>query len=190
MTLIQRGSEPFPDRVLASLTVMPEDDAEPRTPYLMDIPIQPSLPVGIVGDTSASPRVAIYTPPVGSPAITNDLIEEVVPWQGTLRVAFSRSRVSFRDREGVEAHPEYSKVWSILEAAWPSLLRCFGGAVDIVLEVIAYPEEGAYDELVAWIRSNDSVQKALDKLERFEDEWFLDHLDEIGNRFNFNIEIV
>jgi hypothetical protein len=99
------------------------------------------------------------------------------------------ARVSYRDPNKVVAylkrHPE---VVSFMSRAWPALIRTFGTPVDVALEVISYPEAHAHDELVGWIQSTDDVYEGLDKLERFESEWFLDHLPEIGNKFNFNIE--
>ncbi len=97
--------------------------------------------------------------------------------------------ISYWNPEAVQAflalHP---KINDFIKAAWPSLVKCFGEPVDIVLEVMRYPEAGAYDELVGWIQSTAEVETGLEKLAQFEDEWFLDHLAEIGNIFNFNIE--
>lgn len=82
----------------------------------------------------------------------------------------------------------YPHLMEFLLEAYPYLERHFGPEPDIVLELVAYPEETAYDELVAWIQSEDQVREGLEKLEEFEEEWFLDRLAEIGNEFNFNIE--
>ena len=98
-------------------------------------------------------------------------------------------KISYRNPDEVKAylacHPELE---SFLASAWPALIRCFGEPVDIILEVMTYPDEEIYQELVGWIQSTDDVQEGLEKLERFEDEWFLDHLSEVDNKFNFNIE--
>ena len=61
-------------------------------------------------------------------------------------------------------------------------------SIEIVLEVLTYPDETVHEELVGWIQSTDDVSEGLAKLGRFEDEWFLDHMAEIGHKFNFNIE--
>ena len=98
-------------------------------------------------------------------------------------------KVTYRNPEAVRAylasHPE---IEDFLEATLPALFRCFGDPVNIVLEVMTYPEEGAYDELVSWIQSTDDVSEGLEKLERFEDEWLSEQLSRVGNKFNFNIE--
>ncbi len=98
-------------------------------------------------------------------------------------------RISYRNPKAVNAfladHPE---IEDFLEVAWPVLVRCFKGPVDVVLEVMTYSEETIYQELVGWIQSTDDVYEGLEKLERFEEEWFLDHMAKVGNKFNFNIE--
>jgi len=82
----------------------------------------------------------------------------------------------------------HSHLIDVLFEAHPFLQKYFGPNPRVELEVISYPDEAAYDELVGWIQSTDDVSEGLDKLERFEEDWFLDRLDQIGNRFNFNIE--
>jgi hypothetical protein len=122
-------------------------------------------------------------------ATASELLVFSSPGEEALRGRLPLDRISNRNPEMVSAyltrHPE---VWRLLEAAWPALVRCFGGPVDIVLEVITYPEEKAHEELVAWVQSTDDVYEGLDKLERFDDEWFLDHLELAGDGVNFNIE--
>jgi hypothetical protein len=98
------------------------------------------------------------------------------------------SRIFYRNPEAVitylACHPE---IEDFLNAAWPFLEESFGTPVDIVLEVMSYPEED-YDELVGWIQSTDSVYEGLEKFEQFEDEWLLDNLDKVIDKFSFNIE--
>ncbi len=98
-------------------------------------------------------------------------------------------KLSYRNREAVETylarHPE---IKSFIEAAYPALVKSFGSPVDIVLEVITHPDETAHQELVGWIQSTDSVVGGLEQFDRFEDEWFLDHMHLVDDKFNFNIE--
>jgi len=47
--------------------------------------------------------------------------------------------------------------------------------------------EGA-KELFAYIRTSLPVDEALSRLDKFDEEWFLDQLDRAGGRFNFNLE--
>lgn len=98
-------------------------------------------------------------------------------------------KISYRNQEAVEAylahHPE---IEGFIEAAYPALAKSLGGSVDIVLEVVIDPDETAYQQLVAWVQSTDSVAEGLKKLDCFEDEWFLDHMHLVDDTFNFNIE--
>ena len=80
------------------------------------------------------------------------------------------------------------KVSGFISLAQSALVKNFGYPVDIILEVMADPDHDDFEELVAWIQSSDSINEGLEKLERFDDEWFLDHLDLVGNKFSFNIE--
>ena len=102
---------------------------------------------------------------------------------------FIHPRVSYRNSEAVRAYlASCPEIENFLQVALPALSRCFGGPVNIVLEVMTYSEKGAYDELVGWIQSTDDVSEGLEKIDRFGDEWFLEQLSRVGNRFNFNIE--
>jgi hypothetical protein len=99
------------------------------------------------------------------------------------------SNVSYRNSEAVRAYlATYPEIEDFLKETLPVLFRCFGGPVNVVLEVVTYPENGAYDELVGWIQSTDDVSEGLEKLDRFGDEWFPEQLSRVGNRFSFNIE--
>ena len=98
-------------------------------------------------------------------------------------------KIHYRNDKAVDVYlTRHPGIMDFIKAAWPALTRCFGKPVDIVLEVMTYPEEAPYEELVGWIQSTDDVYVGLEKFERFEDEWFLDHLEQVGDRFNFNIE--
>lgn len=98
--------------------------------------------------------------------------------------------VSYRNPDAVESYlARYPEVEDFIAAAWPALVECFDDSIEIVLEVLSYSaDETTQEELVGWIQSTDDVDDGLTKLERFEDEWYLDHMDEIGHKFNFNIE--
>ncbi len=102
---------------------------------------------------------------------------------------FSSLNISYKNPEAISSYlSRYPEIEDFIETAWPALIECFDGPIDIVLEVITYPDESAHEELVGWIQSTDDVNEGLEKLERFEDEWFLDHMAEVDNKFNFNIE--
>lgn len=65
----------------------------------------------------------------------------------------------------------YSSVKSLMRDMEPSLARIFGVDVAVSLQVVSYPEEGTEDELIASIRSSDTVELGLKKLEELDEEW-------------------
>jgi len=60
----------------------------------------------------------------------------------------------------------------------------------VVLEVVSDPEVEDMDELFAYILTSFPVDEALARLAKLDEEWFLDQLDQVGGRFNFNLEFV
>jgi hypothetical protein len=126
-------------------------------------------------------------------SITIHLLEEYADWlkvfQNLCPDRQPEPKISYRNPMAVEAyltrHPE---VKDFIEVAWPNLVRFFGQAIDVVLEVLTYPEEAAHEELVGWVQWAGDVHEGLERLERFDDEWFLDHMAEVETKFNFNIE--
>lgn len=140
-------------------------------------------------DTSSHSQVFVHETPDSSLTTAAQLGSHLLLGEEITEDELLFRRISYRNPEMVEAYlTRYPEISDFLEAAWPVLLRCFGGPVDIVLEVITHPDEAAYRDLVGWIQSTEDVRTALEKLERFEDEWFLDHITLIGDKFNFNIE--
>lgn len=117
-----------------------------------------------------------------------NVVNETVPTFIETNLAFPG--VSYRNPVAVEDYlARYPEIEGFIEAAWPALVECFDDAIEIVLEVLTYPaDETIQEELVGWIQSTDEVDEGLAKLDRFEDEWYLDHMSEVGNKFNFNIE--
>ena len=92
---------------------------------------------------------------------------------------YDREDVKNKVASFLREHPE---IKPFLQAARPTLDKCFEKPVDIVLEVMSNTQ------LVGWIQNMDDVNEGLAKLDRFDKEWFLDHMAEVGNKFNFNIE--
>ncbi|NIT62023.1 MAG: hypothetical protein GWN00_39265 [Aliifodinibius sp.] len=116
-------------------------------------------------------------------------MRKIVPYATSDEQKATSLRISYRNSEMVEAFlAAYPKIPSFIKAAAPVLTKYFGQPLEMVLEVMSYPEEGAEEDLIGWIQSHDDVEEGLNKLERFEDEWFLDHMAEVDYRFNFNLE--
>lgn len=121
------------------------------------------------------------TPPLSdtTPVETPPTFDDIQSW------------VSYRNPEAVEDFlTKHQEVKNALYEAAPLLQKIFGASVRVVLEVLSYPEEGSYDELVGWIQSTDDVITGLEKLEQFEDVWLPEHLDLSINTFNFNLETI
>jgi len=98
---------------------------------------------------------------------------------------------SFRDalaiRGFLRAHPQLTEV--LLEAH-AHLQECFGPDPQVALEVVSDPEAEGPDELFAYILTSLPADEALVRLDRLDEEWFLDQLDRVGTFFNFNLEFV
>jgi len=98
---------------------------------------------------------------------------------------------SFRDmppvRRFLRAHPQLTEV--LLEAH-AHLQKCFGPDPQVALEVVSDPEAEGPDELFAYILTSLPADEALARLDRLDEEWFLDQLDRVGTFFNFNLEFV
>ena len=58
----------------------------------------------------------------------------------------------------------------------------------VFLEVVSDPEAEGLEELFAYILTSLPVDEALARLDKLDQEWFLDQLDRIGGQFNFNLE--
>lgn len=87
----------------------------------------------------------------------------------------------------VEAHPELNTL--LLEAA-SALDRYFGPGQRATLEIILDPETENAPELVAHVKTSLSVPEALDRLDQFDQEWFLDRVRSVKGLFNVNLVFV
>lgn len=98
---------------------------------------------------------------------------------------------SLRDSEIVRSfvmdHPDLVEV--LLEAK-PHLVRYFGDDTHVSLRVLRDPEIGEEGELVAYILTPLSVDKAQSRLDDLDDGWFLDQVDRVGDLLNFNLAFV
>ncbi len=77
----------------------------------------------------------------------------------------------------------------LLLEAYPHLAQTFGQDSHVALEVVRDPEVANWTQLVAYLVTSLPVDQALDKLDEFDDEWFLGQDDRVGDLFNFNLEI-
>lgn len=77
----------------------------------------------------------------------------------------------------------------LLLEAHPYLAKSFGQDPQVALEVVHDREVADWTQLVAYIVTSLPVDQALDELDEFDDEWFLDQVDQAGDLFNFNLEV-
>jgi hypothetical protein len=96
---------------------------------------------------------------------------------------------SFRDALAVERfldrHPQ---LIDLLIEAHAHVVKHFGPDVHVVLEVVVDPESDIGEQLFAYISTTLTPGEALDRLDRVDEEWFLNQLDVAGGLFNFNLE--
>ena len=88
-------------------------------------------------------------------------------------------------RRFLRAHPQLLEV--LLEA-YIHLQRYFGSKPQVTLEVVSDPEVEGLEELFAYILTDLPVDEAMARLDKLDQEWFLDQLDRVDGRLNFNLE--
>jgi hypothetical protein len=88
-------------------------------------------------------------------------------------------------RRFLRAYPQLSEI--LLEAR-VYLQKYFGPDPQVTLKVVSDPEVEGVEELFAYILTSLPVDDALARLDKLDEEWFLDQLDRVGGRFNFNLE--
>lgn len=79
---------------------------------------------------------------------------------------------------------------NVLIEAYPHVVRYFGDQSRIVLERVKDPEIQDADQLVAYVMTSLSVDEALERLNRLDEEWFLEQFDRVDGLLNFNLEFV
>lgn len=84
----------------------------------------------------------------------------------------------------------YPQLVDVLLGAHVYLQKYFGPDPQVTLKVVSDPEVEGMEELFAYILTSLPVDEALARLDRLDEEWFLDQLDRVGGRFNFNLEFV
>ncbi len=83
----------------------------------------------------------------------------------------------------------YPELTSFLEESRYYLTKHFGVAAKFTLEVVRDPE-AQQQQLMVYINTALPVDQALQRLEKLDDEWFLDHTNHLGHLINFNLEVI
>lgn len=82
----------------------------------------------------------------------------------------------------------HSQLTEILIKAHTYLRKYFGSNPQVTLELISDPETTGWEQLYAYILTSLPVDDALDRLDRFDEEWFIGQLDQVDGLLNFNLE--
>ncbi len=97
----------------------------------------------------------------------------------------------FRQPEKVQAflqdHPQLIEI--VLEAAL-HIERHFGLDTQVELAVSVDPEIEDMEELFAYVCTSLPVDEALARLDRLDEEWFLDQLERVDDLFNIDLRFV
>lgn len=95
----------------------------------------------------------------------------------------------FRDHERVLTFlSEHPVLIVFLEESYVYLQTHFGVKARYVLEVVDDPEVSNRRSLVVYIVVSLSIDEALTKLDLLDRDWYLRHIDEVGELVNFNLE--
>ena len=87
-------------------------------------------------------------------------------------------------RRFLRKHPQ---VLAVLLEAYPHLQKHFGASPDVLLEVVADAEAEQSEMLFAYVLTALPAKQALERLDQFDEDWFLDQLDRVGDLFCFNL---
>lgn len=82
----------------------------------------------------------------------------------------------------------HSQLTEILVKAHTYLQKHFGPSPQVTLELVSDPETIGWEQLYAYILTSPPVDKALARLDRFDEEWFIGQLDRVDGLLNFNLE--
>lgn len=86
----------------------------------------------------------------------------------------------------IRSHPELN---NFLLESHNYLVKYFGTSAKFELEVVHDPE-AQHEQLIVYINTPLPVDEALIRLDQFDNDWFLDHVNLLSHLINFNLEIV
>ena len=66
----------------------------------------------------------------------------------------------------------------------------FGSNANVFLELVNDTEFGDDKQIFAYIRTSMSAKDAGQQLEQFDNDWFLQRIDQVDGEFNFNLQFV
>ncbi|NOX63892.1 MAG: hypothetical protein GXP42_18400 [Chloroflexi bacterium] len=100
-------------------------------------------------------------------------------------------RYSFRNASAVSAYlSRHPTLTDLLSDSYEHLRDIFGSEPEFVLEVVRDPEAlHPEDYLFVNIRTSMPVDEAIERLDRFDEIWYLDQIEKFGNLINFSLEL-
>jgi len=180
-TAEQRAQKPIP----FSLHIQTEWFRGGRSP-LVDIAIEPSehtfpLPGVASASSIAYPKVIpVWQQP--GPSVVH---------ASALQLRLVEQRYTFRRRtEVIGFIKAYPFLIPLLLEAYSKIAKYFGSFPDVVLEVVSDPEAANHRELFILVRTNLTPSEALIRLERFDQEWWLDASEKAKCMLNVDVEYV
>ena len=90
-------------------------------------------------------------------------------------------------RHFLRIHPH---LVNVLLEGYTHLQRHFGANSQVVLEIVSDPEVEKGDELFTYIHTSFPPDEAQAKLDKFDQDWFLDQLDHVAGKLNFDVQFV
>jgi hypothetical protein len=105
------------------------------------------------------------------------------------RIAKLGSIYTFRNSDEVIEFLINNKIFSVLWEAWPVLQEFFGSDISVALEVVNDPETTHTKQLFGYISAMSlSPDEAFERLNAFDEAWFLKQFVLTGGLLNFNLE--
>jgi len=129
--------------------------------------------------------------------IENPGLQALLNWDKSFQSILADARLprlreiyAFRNPDQVRSflvtHPDLVEV---LFEARSYLEALFGSDLEVILEVVTDPDAEGLKQLFAYIHTSLPIDDALERLDRLDEEWFLDQLDRVDGLCNFNLEI-
>jgi len=100
-----------------------------------------------------------------------------------------KNTLEYRNPDKVESFlKDYPSIRSYIKSILPSVPKYFGEKSKVILELMEFKTEKPFNELVAWIQFSGDLDDGLDRLDKFENDFLLNRIEEFCGLFNFNIE--
>lgn len=165
------------DKITSSETKFPYD-------YLYKVSgwLSPKVKVWVSGNADTVP-------------VIDTMQEQVIDVTSTVGISLNQSNLlerlyTFRDGVSVRASlARYPFLISLLLEASPRISKHFPGK-EICLQVIADPEVAEDEQLMVLVIETSSPEEVYDRLERFDNEWWIGAVDRAKGKLCIDVEFV